>query len=815
MADVGYVNKEVQAMYGIPYHKLTPEQKRILHADSKRRAKLIAEREEAVLRNNLKAFKDEAKMEKVLGALYQNCQKQILADVTETIAKVQKAGGTWSYANQSALTRSRGLFEQITAELNKLGVKEQEVFTQGLSNIYTDQFLRQVYELGQSITVKANFNRLNPALIKQTLDYPWSGAMFSDRLWLDKETLGRNLRAGLTQSMILGEGIPEITDRINKGIETSRYNAERIARTETKRVTYVAHDHSYEDMGVNELEYRVANGGDERVCKTCRADNKKKYKRGEEPTLPRHPNCRCVYIPVVSDTFGDNELNELTGSIRGAENYENWKAEQEKKLKKEKTPEDLIKERIEADKKAGKVYRDSINTQISTKMQEHDNLPTTYAGEISKLEAEKIKYREEIETKLAELDKISAERDKIPEKRKEISNLLDDGKITEDEFDIRNAKIREERKALSSKFSKVENEYYLLNSEVDIIEEKLQRIDKEIKKKQQDILQEVKGLNEKIKESLDNELDYDLDILFVGNDELSKMRYTHIDEFRVMRTSLRKNITFDYENYKEELVQMAQRMDEDALVINSKMSAFVEKNWYNDYNGGDGAHYSPAFKRVHMKMNENSHEKALGNGLMGSWQTKYHEEGHQLDHLLGKIEDIAGKNTYSRAFTNITTDTGKEIVEAIEKDILAFLNTAIQYSNDNEGQEYKPLKSMSRISKDARFAFNRYTKYLTSGGTDKKTKCELGILSDAIGLFTGDKISPHSYGLWGHRSSYNKDRGKNGANSETWATFFAIRTCGSTDEVEFAKNIMPETWNCLDKVYHKIASHLKHNDLSY
>ena len=335
MAYTGYINKEVQAMYGIPYHQLTAEQKRILHADSVRRGKLIAEVQEKVLKNNLKAFDDEAKMEKVLRALYQNCQKQILADVAETIAKVKKAGGTWSYANQSALTRSRGLFEQITAELNKLGVQEQEVFTKGLSNIYTDQFLRQVYEMGQSITVKANFNRLNPALIKQTLDYPWSGAMFSDRLWLDKETLGRNLRAGLTQSMILGEGIPEITDRINHNINTSRYNAERVARTETKRVTYVAHTHAYEDIGVNELEYRVANGGDARVCSTCKKDNGTKYKRGEEPTLPRHPNCRCVYIPVVSATFGDNELNELTGSIRGAENYEKWrKAEAEKQNKK-------------------------------------------------------------------------------------------------------------------------------------------------------------------------------------------------------------------------------------------------------------------------------------------------------------------------------------------------------------------------------------------------------------------------------------------------------------------------------------------------
>lgn len=351
MANVGYINKEVAKMYGIPYSELTPEQKKILHEDSVRRAKLIKEREEAVLKNNLKAFEDEAKMEKVLASIYASCQKEILASVTETIAKVQKAGGEWSYANQSALTRSRGLFEQIGEQIKALGQKEQITFRQGLSNIYTDQFLRQVYDLGQGINVKANFNRLNPAMIQKTLDYPWSGAMFSDRLWQDKERLGRNLRVGLTQSMILGEGIPQITDRINKGIDTARYNAERVARTETKRVTYCAHDDVYKDTGVEELRYRCANGGDSRTCQYCRADNGKVFKRGEEPTLPRHPNCRCVYIPVVSDTFEDNELNELTGSVRGAENYEKWREAEAKKQEEVKPVEKVNTKTVEKELK--------------------------------------------------------------------------------------------------------------------------------------------------------------------------------------------------------------------------------------------------------------------------------------------------------------------------------------------------------------------------------------------------------------------------------------------------------------------------------
>lgn len=322
--DVGYINPDVAKMYGIPYHKLTAKQKAILHQDSIRRAKLIKQRQDAVMKNNLKAFSDEAKMENVLVSLYKNCQKKIIADITETIAKVQKDGGTWSYANQSALTRSRGLFEQINAELKELGAKETVMLTKGLGNIYTDQFKRTIYELGKTITVNTDFAKLNPALVKKTLDYPWSGAMFSDRLWNDKATLGRNLRAGLTQSMILGESIPKITERVNHNIGTAKYNAERIARTETKRVCYVAQDDAFDDCGVEKVRYMCANGGDNRTCKVCKQYHDNIYERGKEPTLPIHPNCRCWYIPEVEDTFKDNELNELTHSVRGAENYEKW-----------------------------------------------------------------------------------------------------------------------------------------------------------------------------------------------------------------------------------------------------------------------------------------------------------------------------------------------------------------------------------------------------------------------------------------------------------------------------------------------------------
>lgn len=102
----------------------------------------------------------------------------------------------------------------------------------------------------------------------------------------------------------------------------------------------------------------------------ARQDNGKHYTRGKEPTLPRHPNCRCVYIPVVSDEFGDNELNELTGSVRGAENYEQWEKAQKEKLQKQNT--------LTPEEKKYNALMDDINARYGAKETEITALQVTY-----------------------------------------------------------------------------------------------------------------------------------------------------------------------------------------------------------------------------------------------------------------------------------------------------------------------------------------------------------------------------------------------------------------------------------------------------
>jgi hypothetical protein len=75
-----------------------------------------------------------------------------------------------------------------------------------------------------------------------------------------------------------------------------------------------------------------------------------------------------VYIPVVSDTFGDNELNELTQSVRGAENYEKWReAEAKKQNEKHKAlnvPEKKDKDIVPEVDPKGEVFTGELGRSI-------------------------------------------------------------------------------------------------------------------------------------------------------------------------------------------------------------------------------------------------------------------------------------------------------------------------------------------------------------------------------------------------------------------------------------------------------------------
>jgi SPP1 gp7 family putative phage head morphogenesis protein len=123
---------------------------------------------------------------------------------------------------------------------------------------------------------------------------------------------------GITQAMdtqisrVLAEGLAagisprELADRISHVVDTVGINRARtLARTEVVRAHHIAMMNEFERAQVSGVavksEWDTANDG--RVCPICAALEGRIFRLGEiRDMIPRHPNCRCVALPVTPDT---------------------------------------------------------------------------------------------------------------------------------------------------------------------------------------------------------------------------------------------------------------------------------------------------------------------------------------------------------------------------------------------------------------------------------------------------------------------------------------------------------------------------------
>lgn len=124
----------------------------------------------------------------------------------------------------------------------------------------------------------------------------------------DRKILTDIIADGIEQ----GRSIPQIRQSIQTGFgEYSKMQAERIARTEVLRVSNLAAEDAFMQSGVVEAkQWLVAPGADAE----CLPYNGKIIKLGgdfydpenefEDGNPPRHPNCRCILVPIVVGARG-------------------------------------------------------------------------------------------------------------------------------------------------------------------------------------------------------------------------------------------------------------------------------------------------------------------------------------------------------------------------------------------------------------------------------------------------------------------------------------------------------------------------------
>lgn len=255
--------------------------------------------------------------------------KQSRDNINAFISALYSEYGDNGKLDLSVLRRYNALEEldlKIQEELRGLSTQEASILAGILGTVYAATYYKSAYSMEKHLEMKVNFNLLRPEMINQVVNFDWSGVPFSERIWDNQNALRKSIKSELTRGIQEGKTIDEMSRVIKKQFGSKAYQSQRLMRTESARVIDEATRQIYKDSGVVKQVEWVATL-EENTCDECRSLDGQRFQldNGTKPTIPRHPNCRCVYIGVPYEGYNpekrkDNETKEVIDY----KNYEEW-----------------------------------------------------------------------------------------------------------------------------------------------------------------------------------------------------------------------------------------------------------------------------------------------------------------------------------------------------------------------------------------------------------------------------------------------------------------------------------------------------------
>lgn len=166
----------------------------------------------------------------------------------------------------------------------------------------------------------------NAKTAKTIANSSFKNATFSERIWSQQDLLKNDLYGILSTALIQGRNPREFIPKVRKSFDVTRYQAERLLRTELTRVRIQAQAESYEANGIDEYEYVACGLKD--VCPICKVLDKQIFKLKDmepgENAPPMHPNCHCALAPYSDRKVYEQWLNGLANGEHDLR-FDEWK----------------------------------------------------------------------------------------------------------------------------------------------------------------------------------------------------------------------------------------------------------------------------------------------------------------------------------------------------------------------------------------------------------------------------------------------------------------------------------------------------------
>lgn len=198
------------------------------------------------------------------------------------------------------------LFNLIT-DIEELYQLQQNEYDEKLPSIYKAMYYKKAYDMQIGTGLGYEVDRLEDGKVKQAVSQSWLGENYSERIWSNRDKLSQVIKQELPQAIIQGQNPKTLAKTIQKRMNTSYFNAERLARTEYLNVLNEANYKAMKNSGLFK-EYQYIATLDYRTSQICRDMDGKVFKMSDKQTgvnyPPLHPNCRSTTSPYFKDLKG-------------------------------------------------------------------------------------------------------------------------------------------------------------------------------------------------------------------------------------------------------------------------------------------------------------------------------------------------------------------------------------------------------------------------------------------------------------------------------------------------------------------------------
>lgn len=199
-------------------------------------------------------------------------------------------------AYAARIARIEAMRDLIYSEAQNIGWATEMALQARMIDTYQTSFYQTHYTIQKGTGLAYDFNKLSNPAVKAAIANEWKGANYSKRIWNNTDKLANDLEEILTQGLMIGISGKKMATRIVKKIDSGRYEANRLIRTEVNYIAGQARLKCYEDIGTE--KYIFIATLDTRTSVQCQKLDKTIHlvKDAEVGVNypPMHPNCRSV-----------------------------------------------------------------------------------------------------------------------------------------------------------------------------------------------------------------------------------------------------------------------------------------------------------------------------------------------------------------------------------------------------------------------------------------------------------------------------------------------------------------------------------------